>query len=62
MPLPPHQPGPRQGGEMGRHGVLRHVKKTRQLTGRNALRLMPDKKTKCVQPGGLGQGAKRRNC
>lgn len=60
--LPPHQPGPRQGGEMGRHGILRHRQKTRQLTGRNAFRLMPDKKTKCIQPGGLGQGAKRRDC
>lgn len=47
---------------MRRHGVLRYVDEAGELTGRDAVGFVPDKKAEGLQSRGLCQGVERRNC
>ena len=49
------QAGPSQDGQMGRHGILRHIKLTGDVPGGQAFGLMAHDEPKRLEAGALGQ-------
>ncbi len=61
MALYGNEAGSRENGEMGGHGVVRHIEPPCDLAGWKTIRFLLHEESKCFKPGWLGQGGEGLN-